>query len=109
MAIKDLVIKEEDRKLFDQIQSGNSSAIMQGLSHPGAIYRINAIINAVQYKLQNPSLKIYLSRLKEDQIVMNGYKVSEFAVSALDILGLETYLGNDIRIKKLINSKFKFD
>lgn len=109
MDIKELDIKDEDRKLIQQIQAGDSSAIMQGLSHPGAFYRINATINAVRYKASDPVLKIRLDRLKHDQIIMNGYRVSDFAISALDILGLEKYAGNDLRIRALINSKFEFD
>lgn len=108
MVSKQLVISDENRLLFEQIQTGDSSAIMQGFLHPGAIYRVNAIINAVKYEMQEPAIKIYLDRLKADNVIINGYKVSEFAVSALDILGLEKYSGNDIRVRRLIKSEFKF-
>ena len=108
MAISQLNINKEDRELIKKIQAGDWSAIMQGLSHIGAFYRINATINAVRYEVRDPVVKIYLDRLKEDQIVMNGYRVSEFAISALDILGFERYNGNDLRIKRLIDSKFDF-
>ena len=40
---------------------------------------------------------------------MNGYRVSDFAYAVLDILKIEKYLGDDIKIRKLINSEFKFD
>lgn len=108
MAISQLNIKNEDKELLKKIQAGDSSAIMQGLTHAGAFYRINAAINAVRYEVREPVVKFHLDRLKEDQIIMNGYMVSEFAISALDILGFERYVGNDLRIKRLINSKFDF-
>lgn len=109
MAISQLNIKSEDRELIKKIQAGDSSAIVQGLSHPGAFYRINAAINAVRYEVREPVIKVYLSRLKNDQIIMNGYRVSDFAVSALDILGFESYMGSDLRIRRLIQSRFEFE
>ena len=109
MAISELNIKSEDRELLKNIQSGNKTAIIQGLVHPGAIYRVNAAINAVRYEIREATIKIYLDRLKTDEIVMNGYKVSDFAYAALDLLNLERYTQNDIRVRRLIVSKFNFE
>ena len=33
------------------------------------------------------ALKIYLDRLKQDKVIMNGYRVSDFAISALERAG----------------------
>lgn len=109
MVNNELVISEENKLLFEKIQAGDNTAILQGLIHPGAFYRINATINVVRFEMREPVVKIYLDRLKDDQIIMNGYRVSDFAYAALDILGFETYTKNNIRIKKLIASKFIFD
>lgn len=109
MAINGLEIKSEDRELIEKIQNGDKNAVLQGLAHSGAFYRVNATINAVRYGIREPALKIYLDRLKQDKVIMNGYRVSDFAISALDILGFEKYVGNDLRIRALIKSKFIFD
>lgn len=109
MEYKTLNISESDRKLLEDIQNGEPSSIMKGLVHPGAFYRVNSILCACRFKVTDPPLKIYLDRLKTDDLVLNGYKVSEFAIAALDILGLEIYAGGDPRIRALIKSKFEFD
>ena len=109
MAISELKIKSEDRKLLKKIQNGDRNAILQGLTHSGAFYRINAIISAGKYIVIEPEIEIYLKRLKEDRVIMNGYRVSDFAYAVLDILKIEKYLGDDIKIRRLINSEFKFD
>lgn len=108
MAISELKIKSEDRELLKKIQDGDRNAILQGLAHPGAFYRINATMSAGRHFVKEPVIGIYLKRLKEDNMIMNGYRVSDFAYAALDILGIEKYIGNDIRIRRLINSKFDF-
>ena len=37
-----------------------------------------------------------------------GYTVSDFAIAALDVLGIEQYKGNEENIKAIIESKFEF-
>lgn len=109
MEYEGLNISEADRKLLEDIQHGKPSSIVKGLVHPGAFYRVNAIICAGRYKITDPPIKLYLDRLKTDDLIMNGYKVSDFAIAALDILKLEPYVGGDLRIRALIKSKFEFD
>lgn len=108
MAISKLEIKSEDRELIKKIQDGDREAILQGLAHPGAFYRINAIISVGKNLVSEPTIGIYLKQLKEDKIIMNGYRVSDFAYAALDIIESEKYAGNDIRIRRLIDSRFDF-
>ena len=40
--------------------------------------------------------------------IQTGYRVSDFAYVTLDLLGLERYSGNNIRVRTLIASKFNF-
>lgn len=108
MAISELKIKSEDRELLKKIQNGDRDAILQGLAHSGAFYRINAAVSAGKYFVREPVIGIYLKRLKEDKIIMDGYRVADFAYAALDILEIEKYMGNDIRVRRLINSRFNF-
>lgn len=103
-----LNISSEDRDLFAKIQTGDRNAILKGLIHPGAIYRVNAAMNAVRYNIKDVPVKIYLGRMKKDDIFINGYRVSDFAHAALDLLGLESYFGNELRVRRLITSKFDF-
>ena len=109
MEIKENPVSEENRRLFEQIQHGNSDAILQGLSHPGAIFRVNGAISAVKYVVKTPVIKMRLERIKNDNTIINGYRVSDFAIAALDILGLEMYRGNDLKVRALIKSKLIFE
>lgn len=108
MVAKKLNISIADRELFEMIKSGDENAILRGLSHPGAIYRVNAAINAVRFEVKKFQVKVYLDRMKADNVVVNGYRVSEFAYAALDLLGMERYSGNEPKTKALIKSKFDF-
>lgn len=108
MVSNKLNISAADRELFDKIQSGDKDAIIKGLVHPGAIYKVNAAINAVRYDVKELSMKIHLDRMKEDDRVVNGYRTSDFAYAALELLGMEHYFNNEPRVKMLIQSKFDF-
>lgn len=109
MEYNKLDISENDRRLLENIKNGNPSSIIKGLVHPGAFYRVNAIFCACRFKITDPPIKSYIDKLKTDSLIMNGYRVSDFAIAALDILGFEPYEGDDRRILRLIASKFEFD
>lgn len=95
--------------MLSQMKNGNQDAILEGLKHKGAIYRINALINIVRHTLVDSEeiiQKVY--NLLEDNIFVDGYKVSDFAYAVLDLIGIETYSGNNNQIKELIESKLDF-
>ena len=98
----------DDKTLLQRMKKGNKSAILEGLRHPGALFRINGIINVERYGLKDEEIIDYILDLKCDKISFDGYSVSDFAISALDLLDLEKYNGNDVAIKQLIESKFEF-
>lgn len=94
--------------LIDEMRNGNIDAIITGLTHHGAIYRMNAI---AFFSLQNRNEKAAIKRikvLKTDFSGVDGYSVSDFAIAALDILGIEKYTGSSRNIKLLIDCQFDF-
>ena len=85
-----------DNDLIIAMKLGDKSRIYNGLVHNGAIYRINAIIQTVKHKILDDDIILKIQDLKEDNIKFIGvYKVSDFAISALVLLGIEEYYGDD--------------
>ena len=94
--------------LIDRMRKGEKKAILDGLSHSGAIYRMNAISFFAISRIQDAEIESKIMELKNDDTVLDGYSVSDFASAALDLLGIETYTGNKALVKDLIESKFEF-
>ena len=90
------------------MRNGDREAIMKGLSCQGAIYRMDAIAFASLNNIKDAEIVKRLKELKKDDVFLDGYTVGDFAVAALDNLGIEKYIGDDVRMKNLIESKFAF-
>ena len=98
-----------DNDLISAIKLGDEKSIYRGLIHSGAIYRINAIIQTVKHKISSDDIISRIQDLKEDDTILMGvYKISDFAIAALALLGVEKYYGYDEIILNLINSNFNF-
>lgn len=94
--------------LIDRMRKGEKEAIMDGLLHSGAIYRMNAISFSAISGIKDSEIKKKIKELKNDEVVLDGYSVSDFALAALDMMKVEPYSGNKIIVKKLIDSRFDF-
>lgn len=94
--------------LVAKMRVGEKEAIIGGLSHAGAIYRMNAIAFSSIHKIKDIEVQKMIKRLKDDETFLDGYSVSQFAVAALDIMNIEKYTGDNSNIKNLIASKFEF-
>ncbi len=99
----------ENNELLNRVKNGDEKAIIIALKHKGAIYRINALINIVRHSIVDSSKIIELVyQLLEDGIILDGYKVSDFAYATLDLIGIESYCGDNSKVKALIDSRFEF-
>ena len=94
--------------IIERMRNGDREAIMKGLSCQGAIYRMDAIAFASLNNIKDAEIVKRLKELKKDDVFLDGYTVGDFAVAALDNLGIEKYIGDDVRMKNLIESKFAF-
>lgn len=93
---------------IERMRNGDREAIMKSLSCQGAIYRMDAIAFASLNNIKDAEIVKRLKELKKDDVFLDGYTVGDFAVAALDNLGIEKYIGDDVRMKNLIESKFAF-
>ena len=76
--------------------------IIDKLKNDGAIYRCQAIFECLERQIQDPEVFIAISDLKNDKVRILGRKISSYALATLDILGKETYKGNDVEVQELI-------
>lgn len=83
---------------------GDRHAIAEGLISSSTYIRLYALQWAAYYSVLNPAIISQIMELKTDNSVDMGYTVSDFAIAALDILGVEKYRGQDKDLINLINN-----
>lgn len=81
---------------------GDRKAIAEGLSSTSPYIKICALQWAAYYRVINPETISKIAKLKNDDSVDMGYQVSNFAVAALDVLGIEKYKGQNKEMLALI-------
>ncbi len=75
---------------------------MGKLIHSGAAFRANGIADCVKYHVTSFDIVEQLKKLKNDQVMVIGWTVSQCAIAALDVLGEEKYSGKDPNVLSLI-------
>jgi hypothetical protein len=91
--------------MIDAMKAGNIQVIQECIHSEKAILIVNAIIFGVQQELDSPSFISGVEKAAQNQTVLMGHRVSEFAVAALDILGKQKYTGTQQSIKDMIQFK----
>ena len=91
-------------ELSKRMRDGDIDAIIEGMMSDAGIYRAQAIVGAVNNKVIDSVIEEQLYKLKNDDLVVIGYSISDFAVAALDKFGIEKYIGNDPGILLLIEN-----
>lgn len=93
---------------IDKMHNGSIESIMKGISSDIPIVILNAIIAGTRLELKNIVFTEGINKTKRSAEVLLGVPIRNFAIASLDVLGIEKYLGDDIRIKELIDCKFRF-
>ena len=94
----------------DQLRrSGDLQAILAGLESDNPLSKLQAICGAINHQVFNQRIKDGLLRLQNDYTMIIGYKISQFAVAALDRFDVSKYGGDDRTIKDLIDAPKWFD
>lgn len=84
------------------IRAGSENSILNGLKSNGSLLRINAIVSAVQNKVSSEQIISNIEKLQSDKTMVCGFLISDFAVAALDKLGVKKYTGDSDTIKAII-------
>lgn len=94
--------------IIDLMASGNEEAIILGINSITPILNMNAIIFGAKFKCTNKIFVDALSnRFIRSPVTLMGNEISQFALAALDVIGIQKYYGNDEFIIKLIKSNFE--
>ncbi len=96
-------INDEIKSMYD----GDYEAIIAGIQSETPILVMNAIIAGVQHNVQDKKYVEGLRKEKENDIELLNVQIKDVAIAGLDILGIEKYMGNDVRIKKYISTGLK--
>jgi hypothetical protein len=99
---------EKNNLLMKQMHAGDESAVRKGLNHSGGLFRLNGIICATLFNYVDEDILDRIKALKDDHESFDGYSVSDFAIAALSLLGIEEYKGDSKKINSLIEVKFMF-
>ncbi len=94
--------------IIDRMKEGHVEAFLYGMDSDIPILNLNAVNFGTKYHCQRKEFIDRLKKLTDSNITFFGNEMKQFAVAALDVLGVQTYTGNDAFIKKLITSQFQF-
>lgn len=84
--------------------SGDRDLIAKSLFSENKYVRMDAILWATYHHMSTPDIIDRIKDLKKDDSLFLGYTISNFAIAALDNLGIEKYHGKDDYQKELIKS-----
>ena len=96
------------KERIDEIHNGSVKAIMDGITSSSPIEFLNAMIFGTRLGIVNAKFIESVKNAENNETVMMGVQISEFAKASLDILGIKEYRGDEKRIKDMIESKFEF-
>lgn len=96
------------KERIDEIHNGSVKAIMDGITSSSPIEFLNAMIFGTRLGIDNAKFIESVKNAENNETVMMGVRISEFAKASLDILGIKEYRGDEKRIKDMIESKFEF-
>lgn len=96
-------------KFIERIPAMPDSEVTEALTHENFIVRARAVCEAANRRLDDPKTIGALQALKSDSTLFwNQYLIRDFALAALDILGVEEHRGENERIDALVDSQLHF-
>ena len=97
---------------LQKVYAGDKNSILSAMLCDASFYRMNGIIEAVKHGFKEPAVERQIRNLTSDNTgtltLTGGYTVSDFALAALHVLGIESYNGTRENVKAIIKSKFEF-
>lgn len=92
----------------DNMHNGSISTIMNGITSDSPFELLNAIIAGTKLGLRGKEFIEGLKKAQQNEEVLMGIPIKEFAIASLEVLGIQKYLGDNERIKEMIQCKFNF-
>ena len=92
--------------VVQEMYQGNKEVILESLRSESIFLNMNAIICCAQKKLSAKEFIDALVSLKDVDIALLGYRISDAATAALYLVNNEPYEGENEVVKKLVDSNF---
>ena len=100
---------EWDEENYGRPQEQNNDTLVEMLYSDGITLKCGAIAELTRRKIIDNDVINRIKELKKDNgSFWHDYLVSDFAYAALDVLGIDRYMGNKKETKELINVKLDF-
>ena len=77
---------------------------LEKLNSGGAAYRLNGLVTCLDARTATEEEIAAIKRLKDDTFVLAGRPISAYAYAVLDVLGVESYQGDDWMAMDLIKA-----
>ena len=94
------------QKLIDQMHAGNTNTIINNIFSDIPIIVMNAIMAGTKVGLTDPLFLEGVRNAEKNDAVLLGVPISKVATASLHLLTDKKYSGDDIFIRKLIESEF---
>lgn len=92
-----------------RIHEEDNNGLLSAINDSNIILRVKAICEAAGRKNSYTTFQPAIEEAKLDERVFwNQYRVCDFAIAALDVMGLQKYKGKNEVINGLIQSKLQF-
>ncbi len=91
----------------DRNYMGNKR-IIDKLTSDGALFRCQGILECIDKDIKDPEVINAVSQLKDDKVIVLGRRVSTWARTALDVLGVEAYIGDDEEVLDFIRDMKRY-
>ena len=99
---------ENKMSIKDKMMSGDIQLIEQTISSDNNLGCVLAIGASVKNQIKTDIIVRSLKKLKSKDEYEFCMNISELALAALHVLGIEYYYGDNKNVKELIESKFSF-
>lgn len=102
------LVFENEMSIKDKMMAGDTKLIEQNISSDNNLGCVLAIGAAVKNQIKTDIVVRSLKKLKSKDEFEFCMNISELALAALHMLGVEYYSGNNQNVKELIRNKFSF-
>ena len=93
---------------IDKMVKGDKQVIEESINSESLPLIVNAIISGMRYGVKSSIFYEGLKKATKRNEIMMGCQISQLAIAACHLLGIEKYDGDDERIKQYIECRMKF-
>ena len=93
---------------INEMHNGSIEIILQGISSTTPLILLNAIIAGTKLGIKEKEFVEGLKKAEQSEEMLMGVPIKEFASASLEILEIQKYLGDNNRVKEMVQCKLNF-